>query len=112
MTVRFIHIRNAGVPIATLAIADTGGERVDVALAICSPRDQFSRARGRDIALGRLACFRPDRPWVARGVLKVKVEDALEQLRRAPGSKHLALVPLAVMLGMPTRRYGQPSVGE
>jgi hypothetical protein len=54
--VYFIHIRNYGDGALTAAIrlCQDSNDSVDVAVAFCSPKDQFSRKKGRLIAEGRL----------------------------------------------------------
>lgn len=71
----FVHLRvNEGA--ATLAVL---GDWVGVAL--CSPRDQFSRAVGRSIALSRAASFAGPRPARLAFALPPAEEGSREGLR-------------------------------
>lgn len=62
--VRYHHVRT-GCGSVTFAIverddlAGVGVARYEVAVALCAPRDQFNRARGRRIAEGRLRSAHP-----------------------------------------------------
>lgn len=62
------HVRDDfGVPHATLAMVDENA----AGLAICGPRDQFNKALGREIAIGRAEtggiCDCPSNRYILRG---------------------------------------------
>lgn len=56
--VSYVHIQNGlmgySYTFAYRKILEGNGKFVDVAVAVCSPKDQFSRKVGRDIARARL----------------------------------------------------------
>jgi hypothetical protein len=57
----YVHYRTEDSGAVTFALrpsgevnSQTGAELIDAGVAFCAPRDQFSRARGRRIARGRI----------------------------------------------------------
>ena len=56
--IKFAHVRPNLNPRSggyTIAFVQTGPRKVEVALARCNPKDNFNKALGRKIAVGRLS---------------------------------------------------------
>ncbi len=59
----------------TIAIKPTAGKQAIVAFALCSPFDNFNKARGRTIAYGRMRASLAGREKVDKNIRRIDIAD-------------------------------------
>ena len=97
----FVHYRTKQHGALTLALKEVPGTTdpvLKVGYAFCSPRDQFSRKKGRQIAMGRLRAWllippSDDRYEIGRQFLRALREECFAYDRVDPSPRQESWVP-------------------